>query len=223
MFLPEGVNIISWNYDTQFELAYSNYLNKNEHALSSIQELLQVYPNQKKFEIDNNLSTIIKLNGSATFINDEVESKVDLVASNFNHVITELKKINNKRDENLTNVNFAWENDEQVTKAREDAQSILLTSDVVVIIGYSFPTFNREVDREIFKQFNSHCIERRGATVTFGWKPEEKFKIRKKIYIQDTPENAPKIKERLKAVGNNLFDVAEIYDDVDQFFIPPEL
>jgi len=29
--------------------------------------------------------------------------------------------------------------------------------------------------------------------------------------------------ERLKAVGSNLFEVAEIYDDVDQFFIPPEL
>ncbi|MEZ5053877.1 MAG: hypothetical protein R2807_03785 [Chitinophagales bacterium] len=105
---------------------------------------------------------------------------------------------------------FAWENDDIVSKARQNAQNLISYSDAVVVIGYSFPTFNREIDRQLFKVFDGNC---KGLSK----KPS------KKIYIQDTPENAPKIKERLKAIGNNLFDVAEIYTEVDQFFIPPEL
>ncbi|MFN8237249.1 MAG: hypothetical protein U0T77_03690 [Chitinophagales bacterium] len=211
LVVPPNVNIISWNYDSQFELAYSNYLNKHEYKFSSVQELLQVYPNQKNTEIDKNLSSIIKLNGSATFINDKIESEVDLVKGNFTKIITELKKINNIRDENITNLNFAWENEEQVTKAREYAREIISNSDVIVIIGYSFPTFNRDVDRYIFYDFNINY----NSAIT--------SRKQRKIYIQDKIENAPKIIERLRAIGDNLYGISETYPEVDQFLIPYEL
>ena len=114
----------------------------------------------------------------------------------------------------INQLKFAWEDGDQVKKAREYASQIIRDSDAVVIIGYSFPTFNREIDRLLFSAFNQCCVERSGGKV---------IDIKKKIYIQDIKDNAPKIMERLKAVGSNLFEVAEIYDDVDQFFIPPEL
>ncbi|MBK9329476.1 MAG: hypothetical protein IPM95_09240 [Sphingobacteriales bacterium] len=214
LVLPNEINIISWNYDSQFEIAYGRYCSNNE-TLTDIQKKLQVYPNQQGANIDEKNSCIIKLNGSATFRSDIGLNKDDTDLLNTKPITSFLSNlsliVNNKEEINRTNIKFAWENDTESIKAREIASKILARSDVVVVVGYSFPSFNRNVDRQIFQIFNENYNKQLYSNA------------KRKIYIQDTENNAPKIKDRLKAVGSNLFDVAEIYDDVDQFFIPPEL
>ena len=159
---------------------------------------------------------------SGTFNNSNLFNDIDLPRSDFsnNTIIQNFQSLNelwNKKELPKTNLRFAWENDDQVLKARQNAKIIMSKSDIIIVIGYSFPTFNRDIDRQIFEIFN----KRPSPGLKYGdGKSANRYK---KIYIQDTKENAPKIKERLKAVGSKLFDVAEIYDDVDQFFIPPEL
>lgn len=60
-------------------------------------------------------------------------------------------------------IKFAWEETKETKSVRNLARQIIRCSEIVVVIGYSFPIFNREIDIEIFKEFKG-----------------------KKIYIQDT-------------------------------------
>ena len=208
--IDSNINFVSWNYDNQFEIAYSNYRNE-KYSVDEIQRELQVIPSFVSNELDPNKSSIVKLNGTAGIYDQDCSYGKLFDFSN--HLMNEetikmfIVSLMSNRNDFKNNIKFAWENDEEVIKAREYARRIISESDVVVIIGYSFPTFNREVDRQIFSEFDS-VLHR---------------PVRMKIYIQDTKENAPKIKERLKAIGNNLYDVAEVYDDIDQFLIPYEL
>lgn len=224
--IPNYINFISWNYDMQFELAYKEYCSA---SIDYIQETLNVYPNSS-FKIDNNKSSIIKLNGTGNFLikqSNLYSHKYDFTKLKYDRhtlhfLISQLSSNRNFGGER-NQLKFAWESDEHVAIARQTAQEIIGQSDVIVIIGYSFPTFNREVDREIFKKFdNRNNIYRNYSDIIDG-EVVIKTKAIKKIYIQDMPDNALKIKERLKAIGSNLFDIAETYDEVDQFFIPPEL
>jgi hypothetical protein len=54
-------------------------------------------------------------------------------------------------------LSFAWGNTDNTEKELftsnrlKKAQNIAQETDILVIIGYSFPYFNREVDKEIFK------------------------------------------------------------------------
>lgn len=225
--VKSNINFISWNYDNQFEIAYSNY-RKEKYSVDEIQEELQIIPSLNNDIYNQEDSTIIKLNGTAGFY-DKSNSygklfdffKHSIDAESIKMFIVSLLSHTSKFQ---NNIKFAWEADGQVIKARQYAQQIIGQSDVVVIIGYSFPTFNREIDRQVFKNFNETCVHiDRFTNIYAKTKVKLDKEIKKKIYIQDTPQNAPKIKERLKAIGNNLFDVAEIYDDVDQFLIPYEL
>ena len=75
-----------------------------------------------------------------------------------------------------------------------------LIHDVLVIIGYTFPFFNRDTDRKILQYIKPNT----------------------KIYIQDL--NPERIKQSLMAVLPD-FPEEQIFlrKDVDQFFLPPEL
>ena len=78
---------------------------------------------------------------------------------------------------------------------------IVGTTDVLVVIGYTLPFFNREIDRRLMSRLENN---------------------RTKIYIQDIyPE---RIKQSIKAVLPEFKESNFILlNDVDQFFLPPEL
>jgi hypothetical protein len=66
MELPSNINIISWNYDHQFEMAYGDYAKCNFNVSKS---KLKIYPHEKCDD-----GQIIKLNGSANqfILNDRI-------------------------------------------------------------------------------------------------------------------------------------------------------
>ena len=75
-------------------------------------------------------------------------------------------------------------------------------AEIVVVIGYSFPFFNRQVDRLLFNNMD----------------------YLRKIYIQDP--NSGRIKQSLLSVlPNYMIDnvAIESVTDTSQFFLPPEL
>lgn len=123
-------------------------------------------------------------------------------------------------------INYAWERPDEV---KSEINRLLAKTTHLVLIGYSFPVFNREIDRQILAAPNLE-----------------------KIYIQDLPKALPGIENRVKAllgqranyamrdranemsrtgvnIGNEarkaLLDLVEIetIDSVDQFHIPFEL
>lgn len=109
-------------------------------------------------------------------------------------------------------ISFAWENLNEDYSFKENevlsnALSVAEKTEILVIIGYSFPIFNREIDRKII----------------------EIMKIQK-VYIQD------KEPEKIKSIMINAFKAFQPIDDqhnlqvpfhlernVDQFIIPFEL
>ena len=96
---------------------------------------------------------------------------------------------------------FAWNEDEVTKKAREYAKQIISETDILVVIGYSFPYFNRDVDRSIFK-----ALEGRGRTV----------------YIQTTDNTFESVKNRAAGI-TYVFKNAKPFTELDQFLIPNEL
>lgn len=216
--ISPDINFISWNYDNQFEIAYSHY-SKRINDLDEIQRDLQIFPSLNNDDFDYARSAIIKLNGSCGFYDDSKKYSNLFNYSNHSFDESSLETFLNilipERCNFKHTIKFAWENDEQVTEVRKIAKDIIKNSDVIVVIGYSFPTFNREIDRFIFSEFDN------GENLFYY---QEGNRIpSKKVYIQDTSEKAPIIRERLKSLGNYIFEAAKIYDETDQFLIPNEL
>ena len=209
LHFPDNIRFISWNYDNQFEIAYSEYNPDNNLLVAS---------KKSRFNIKHEIT---KINGTASYTNRD--QKFAIYRRRF------LEEIQNTRENDLyseaqakeqrwmleliflyklfvegkkdnTDLSFAFDYDYPSDNIMQSIDNIIGTTDVLVIIGYTFPFFNREIDRKILQYF----------------KPDAK------IYIQDIhPE---RIKQSLKAVlptikEENIVPLRE----VDQFYLPPEL
>lgn len=209
LHFPDNIRVISWNYDNQFEIAYSEY-NTNDNLL--------VGSKKSSFNVKHEIT---KINGTADFLNSD--TNLPLRRKNLLLELQDIKEtdfydqrrfrnerlmleliflyqlfINGKR--NNTNLSFAFDTEFPSNTILQSIDNIIGITNVLVIIGYTFPFFNREIDRQILKYITPHT----------------------KIYIQDLyPE---RIKQSLKAV---LPDIKEdnivLLKEVDQFFLPPEL
>lgn len=213
--LPPNVNIVSWNYDYQMELAYQEYIS-NPH-IGIVQDNLNFFSENSlnpSWYLNN--SQIIKLNGSAGNLFQESHTKrIRPIVNVFNSINTEsclrnlfenyLNVVYSKHNTlKIPYLNFAWElgaNDIS-EHAVESAREIIHNSEIVVVIGYSFPNFNREIDKRLFE--NSINL--------------------KKVYYQVPKENVAGLSSRLKGILPSLSNSEIIpHTDLDQFFIPYEL
>lgn len=210
---PSNIKVLSWNYDSQLEIAYNEYDKDNKLNIGS--KLSSKY---QPFDI-------LKLNGSATFQGAEpvsvyrhtIKEKIkkygqkdiydDIVVGPVKCILYDIVylyqlyvgEIESSR-ENNTNLSFAFDFNKPSDILFCRADEIVAATDVLVIIGYTFPFFNREIDRRILSKL----------------KPDVK------IYIQDKHPN--RIKQNFKAVKNSISDEQiELKEDTDQFFLPPEL
>ena len=209
LHFPQNIRVISWNYDSQFEIAYSEY-NENDD--------LRVGSKNAKFDVDYE---IIKINGTATFDNQtniaklrkDIWDKIWAIKEEVNGRSIDLQKeqtwvlefiylyqlyMVGKKDN--THLSFAFDSSEPSEKILNRIDKIISQTDALVIIGYTFPFFNREIDRKILQNL----------------KPDAK------IYIQD--KYPQRIKQNFKAVKPEIKDEQiDTKDDTDQFFLPPEL
>lgn len=209
---PQNIKVLSWNYDSQFEIAYYEY--DKEFQLKIGSKMASRY---EAFDI-------LKLNGSASFRSTES------IPQYRNTLLSKIQKNEEKYDpfrevklfdillpdivflfklfvgeinplrENNTNLSFAFDYNRPSDVLYQRSDEIIRSTDVLVIIGYTFPFFNRVIDRRILAPLNPHAT----------------------IYIQDPhPE---RIQQSLQAVCPDMLD-AQIHlrNDVDQFFLPPEL
>lgn len=208
LHFPQHIRVISWNYDSQFEIAYSEYDEKEELCVG--------YKNAM-FDMDYE---IIKINGTAIFgqqtsiatMRKEIWQKIREIKEKPNRSI-ELQKeqtwvlyfiylyqlyVVGKKDN--THLSFAFDSSEPSEKILNRIDKIISQTDALVIIGYTFPFFNREIDRKMLQNL----------------KPDAK------IYIQDKYPN--RIKQNFKAVKADIpEEQIEPKEETDQFFLPPEL
>lgn len=206
--LPSNIKIISWNYDFQVEKSFFEF--NNNLDLDSCQLVLGVNcpKNHRDYDDFKGKFNVLKLNGSAkiktTSHDGFLVSMIDRTVKRQVHdVVNKYLGILEKGVEYKCELKFAWENENYESlfkKAEQDLSSI----EVLVIIGYSFPFFNREVDKELFA----------------------KMSRLKKIYIQDmNPENIKETMDEFVKFNIQSFNTIEVVykRNLAQFVFPKEL
>ena len=200
---PKNLRILSWNYDSQFEIAYDEYTNQG--SLDANNSSLDMYSKYRDKLFSNGSFKIIKLNGTTGFmmnqnrnedyIIDNIDKEINI--ENISAIVNQYAYANYSRKVE-SSLSFAWEGSRN--NFFTDVKNDIKGTNVLVVIGYSFPFFNRSIDRDLITSM-----------------PDLR-----KVYFQDkVPEN---IKERFKAVNNSskLINLVE-YSNLDQFLLPNEL
>lgn len=205
--MPEQINVISWNYDSQFEIAYAEYYDSSLYIASKQQ---MTFTNNAK---------IIKINGTASF--ERIKETLPMFRKNILSKLNSLderdkdlyiaikllelyvKTVSKHAPENKTFLSFAFDKDNYPTeKVLERINKIMADTKALVIIGYTFPFFNRQVDRHILQSINSEAH----------------------IYIQD--KDPERIKQNIEAVlttNQKEKNHIVLLKNTEQFYLPPEL
>ncbi|MDX2047607.1 MAG: hypothetical protein SFU87_12530 [Chitinophagaceae bacterium] len=208
----ENIRIVSWNYDFQFEKAYSAF--SGETSLHSNQVLLKVFPSDLATYNYQEGFSIFKVNGTTGYYNksdgrnsilyDDISTlnKKELIKNILWLYAASVYKNNDFR----SLLSFAWERNWE----RSTQEFLKLTykavadTEVLVIIGYSFPFFNREIDRSLLSSMEDQL---------------------KKIYVQDKKPQS--VIDKLSSVLPETTDLKRLeifpYETTDQFYLPPEL
>ncbi len=229
-----NIKILSWNYDQQLELALKTFTKKSISSINTEFQIVPNENNYEKpnidLEFDFSKFGCVKLNGTAKW-DKLISSSPDIPISTFEYyheskdtqyilglVLKEYDTIKNYRyGQHLRNsllyFNFSWESDNNYHEKyssyylnKKIAVDIARNTNILVIIGYSFPVFNRKTDKEIID--NMGDLE--------------------KVYIQNP--NCDNIKSTL-INGFSIFQTPnrkrtiqfELEKNTDQFLIPYEL
>lgn len=204
-------NIITWNYDLQFELALSKYYEKEVYETSRYIRMEPDITKGRRFE-DCDKFSIVHLNGVAYCEADYIQNPFEPFESNyqlFQRLIGLFKKLDQGRISDMYYsqfLGFAWENLFDNTKffdnsKYKEAEKIAARTEVLVIIGYSFPEFNDEIDRQIF--------ERMGTL--------------KKVYIQDFDKSL--VEKLTRLALHPIFmnkNKVQFVDNLNSFHLPAE-
>jgi hypothetical protein len=205
---PDNIKIISWNYDFQLELTYQGFLGTD--SLQTARKTLNVSSLESFSFGEPDCFGIFKLNGSATFSSESVK-KPNYWVDNFNDieidefiksVIESYERLqNNSMISNISNhLSFAWEHQDKEPFYAHLKKAIGDT-EILVVIGYSFPFFNRDIDKLILKDFMGDRL--------------------RKVYFQ--APDAEDLRERFLAINNDESIQLVLRKDIKQFTLPNEL
>lgn len=191
------INILTWNYDIQFEKAYSDYLIGNKY-INNAWNALNVMCKKAIEEKSKKGFLFAKLNGTALFYDDY--DIIDISNNGYKglNVIQAASSIISIT--NIQNIlSYSWE-DKQSLFVSNVIEKIKDTTSLIVI-GYSFPYVNRDIDRRIINSMQNL----------------------NRIYIQDPC--AEDIKENVQSVLAERVNKIGVFPKTNtrQFFIPNEL
>ncbi len=192
------VRIITWNYDIQFEILLNSIL-KSGHA--EVMNSTGWRINDALEAEDTSLGLITRINGCCDFsteknVKDFVYRNMSL--GEFSECFEDI--IFSSRTEKKNYLSFAWENEgnSNSSLSRIRAYEILKRTRSLIVIGYSFPNFNRNVDIAMLRDFEG------------------------RIYIQGG-SSTHQIESRMKTCLNTRQKVIEAIAYTDQFYIPNEI
>ena len=203
------MTILSWNYDVQFEMAYSGYYT-TERYIPTLWGDLNVFNKMYPTEFDANKPfAMIKLNGTALFT-DNTLNAWQVAGKGVNRVTdcfyggSDLKPfqygynyLNGANYQNM--LSYAWEEKNHVALENAIEQRVYNTEELVVI-GYSFPYVNNKMDSFILQSM-PHL---------------------RKVIVQDLDDKFVDVKERIEAIlegGNRKIEIVH-KKNLQQFYIP---
>lgn len=213
---PKDLRIVSWNYDNQLEFAFGNFCD-NDNIPQIRSQINLISKDINNFYADDaHRFGIFKLNGSAGLLTGQSYSYFghikDYASQNYRaydelfsclesyYHATKYFRVD-KRHRIRSAIEFAWEKDIQ-SQYFELLEKSLVNTNALVVIGYSFPFFNREIDKFLLNECMPGLL---------------------KVYIQDLQATA--IRKRIESIrAENIF-FAELYQEKDnkQFIFPPEM
>jgi hypothetical protein len=199
--IKTNFKFVTWNYDLQFERAFKSFcmdhLNWDD---------ISKYLNFRIKTTKNEPLDICHLNGySGFYYTTSSPKEVDIVDRDIDNkdvstIVKELEftvESQHRRQISFANhINYAWESNNLAKNTRNAAQQVFSDTDILVIIGYSFPTFNKEVDQFLFQALGNR---------------------RTQIYYQDP--NATDEFISILARGLDT-QINCIQDKMDYFFLP---
>jgi hypothetical protein len=152
--LPENIQIVSWNYDYQFEMSYSEYT--GDPSISANQGHLQAQAKNRAL-VGGVGFGIYKLNGTTSLYSaDGIEQHHGIASfgipfgKDFVREITYWYAEGMYSNDVFSALSFSWEPEAPNRGILPTVLENSKDATAVVVIGYSFPFFNREVDRKIF-------------------------------------------------------------------------
>ena len=203
--IPKEVLILNWNYDQQLALAFNAY--QLNGTLDSAMEELGMRPLELLANESSKPCRSVHLNGMFALWGEsgaiegltpwgsrKEEDLLDALLLSYYRV-----RYAPGLNPNSLLLRFAWENEED--PRLEMIEGALENCEALVVIGYSFPFFNRRIDRRIIGAMES--LQR--------------------IYIQAPTSSAQDIARTVRTM--ELPDVCkvEVYENTTTFFLPPEL
>ncbi len=202
---PDDIRILSWNYDTQFEIAFSEF-SENDNIRDN-QNVLNVHVKNNQIEAsERETFGIYKLNGSTELFSmysiNPTRYYFNKVAHREFNTDTLEDLIHNYAAIKFSNTiipgfSFAWESSNHNSffdNVLEDTKDC----EVMVVIGYSFPFFNREIDQEIIMNMQNL----------------------KKVYFQD-PE-VEVVMRRFKSIRRGTISPKLIAEEATRYFYVPD-
>ena len=153
--IPENVTILSWNYDSQFELSYANYFVINEpwSRYWSTKQNLKVLSKHYNIGADYKNYRILQLNGNACELKSGgVEVSLfawDRELDSYEGLLTAYVKFRNL-DSN-SSISFATADEPSTGKRTivDVAMDVVKTTDILFVVGYSFPDTNKKTDTKL--------------------------------------------------------------------------
>jgi len=158
--MNDSFKFISWNYDLQLEKTFKSFLKDNE-----VQSLEDLNTNFFKFKIDNNLANdVYHLNGHRGFFLDGRKGTFELNVDNdftayWNHIIGLFEDTKRGSVDFDQYIKYAWEQNLDGELYRE-IEEVMHNTEILIVIGYSFPTFNRQIDQHLFSHLNNNKIKK---------------------------------------------------------------
>lgn len=203
--IDQNISILSWNYDLQIEIALEivvGYRYRELHEGS----LIFPHPNHYFDKSKNEIPQIIKMNGTAGIFkeyNKTIFNVYDKHNEYFDDIIDTIMEIFKEAASRIYYYNpllkFAWEKGEYSESVLHYALKTISKTTTLVVIGYSFPDFNRSIDRGIL--LNSEFIE--------------------EVYFQMPASDEKRVRYNLKAVNKELEKKCEVINELDEFLLPP--
>jgi hypothetical protein len=152
--LNDNVNFISWNYDLQIELAFSSFSDvKIENVNKQLSFLQQTKSRPPRIIHMNGYSGFAKIRGREVCQIDfnKIETAEDFTKFLNDKTIDFHQYVNQMS----SNIDYAWEGNisKKINCNKiEEAKRLVQNTSALIIIGYSFPAFNRKIDIEILSQ-----------------------------------------------------------------------
>jgi len=203
--LPKEVLVLNWNYDQQMALAYGEY--REKAPLHECIKSLGIYPLELIEKRNGQHCRVVHLNGMFAYQTERgvapvLEFTSELAEAQLLTILSAYAQVKyGSIGHGKMLLRFAWENQEEVTQGLNTVLNTLDPCEVLVVIGYSFPFFNREIDRAIVKHMPNL----------------------KRVYVQSHPDTVEDVARTVRTMVLPDGCKVETYGNTDKFLLPPEL